>query len=375
MFITVVVFLITLLVLILSHELGHFLAARKFDIKVLEFGFGIPPRAWGKKIGETLVSLNWLPFGGFVKLLGEDETDKKVLKSPRSFSAKGVGQRITVVVAGVVMNLLLAVILFWIVLAFQGFKEEIPLLTPYKFVGVSQVNQKVVLIGNVAANSPAQAAGIKPGDRVMKFNEVEITSSSKLVELTKKHSGEKIAITLTNQEGTIWIVEVVPRINPPQGEGSLGVELMSATFARLTYPAIYQKAAAGFIRSYNLASYSIDILGKLITTSIRNKSLEPVSQSVSGPVGITNISHSILQTRAPLLPYLDFVGALSLNLAIINILPLPALDGGRLLFLAVEATFRKKVKAEVEKMIHAIGMALLLALIILITFSDIKKFF
>lgn len=374
MFITAIVFLITLLVLILSHELGHFLAAKKFDIKVLEFGFGIPPRAWGRKIGETLVSLNWLPFGGFVKLLGEDETDKKVSDNPRSFATKRVGQRITVVVAGVVMNLLLAVILFWIVLAFQGFKEEIPLLTPYKFAGVSQVDQKVVLIGNVAANSPAQEAGIKLGDRVARFNGIEVASSSELVELTKKHLGEKITLTITSQDGTIRIVEVIPRINPPQGEGALGVELMSATFAKLTYTTIYQKAAAGFIRSYNLATYSIDILGKLIATSISRKSLEPVSQSVSGPVGITNISHSILQTRAPILPYLDFVAALSLNLALINILPIPALDGGRLLFLLIEAAFRKKVQSEVEKMIHAIGMALLLALIILITLSDIKKF-
>lgn len=375
MFITAIVFLITLLVLILSHELGHFLAARKFDIKVSEFGFGIPPRVWGKKIGETLVSLNWLPFGGFVKLLGEDETDEKVLRSPRSFAAKGVGQRIAVVVAGVVMNLLLAATLFWIVLAFQGFKEEIPLLTPYKFAGVSQVDQKVVLIGNVAAHSPAQDAGIKPGDQIMRFNGIEVASSLELVELTKKHLGEKITMTLTNQKGIIWVVEIVPRINPPQGEGALGVELMSATFAKLTYPTIYQKMTAGFIRSYNLASYSVNILGKLIAISITQKSLEPVSQSVSGPVGITNISHSILQTRAPILPYLDFVAALSLNLALINILPIPALDGGRLLFLLIEVVLRKKVRFEVEKMIHAIGMALLLALIILITFSDIKRFF
>ena len=116
MIFTILIFIVTLLILVVIHELGHFLVAKKFNIKVEEFGFGIPPRAWGKKVGETLVSINWLPFGGFVRLLGEDEIDQKTLQNPRSFAAQTVGKRMAVVVAGVLMNLFLAWLLFYIVL-------------------------------------------------------------------------------------------------------------------------------------------------------------------------------------------------------------------------------------------------------------------
>src|SRR5204863_267071 len=128
MFLSIIIFIITLLCLVLIHELGHFLVAKKFNIKVEEFGFGIPPRAWGKKIGETLVSINWLPLGGFVRLLGEDEQDLKILADPRSFAAQKVSKRIMVVVAGVVMNMLLAWIIFYIILAMSNFKTSFPLL-------------------------------------------------------------------------------------------------------------------------------------------------------------------------------------------------------------------------------------------------------
>src|SRR5260221_688531 len=129
----IVVFIITILILVVIHELGHFLVARKFNIKVLEFGFGIPPRAWGKKWGETLISLNWLPFGGFVRLLGEDESDPETLKNKRSFASQAVWKRILVVVAGVGINLLLAFVLFYLVIAAQNFKVQLPLLTTYHF--------------------------------------------------------------------------------------------------------------------------------------------------------------------------------------------------------------------------------------------------
>src|SRR3989344_5492950 len=128
MILTIIIFILTLLFLVVIHELGHFLMAKKFGIKVEEFGFGIPPRAWGKKIGETLVSINWLPFGGFVKLLGEDEIDKNLLNNKRSFASQSVFKRIIVVVAGVAMNFILAFILFYFILGFQGFKTSLPLL-------------------------------------------------------------------------------------------------------------------------------------------------------------------------------------------------------------------------------------------------------
>lgn len=374
MLFTIIVFIFTLLILVISHELGHFLAAKKFGVKVLEFGFGLPPRVFGKKFGETIFSLNWLPIGGFVKLFGEDETDKEVLNSKRSFAAKPVLQRIGIVVAGVVMNFLLAAILFWVVLGAQGFKEQIPLLTPFQFVGVNQTNETIILIGGVTEDSPAASSGIKSGDRVLELNGVKLESSEQVINLTKQYAGQEVTFTLQDQSKNNREVAVTPRENPPVGQGPLGVELGSVTIANLNYETPAQKVAAGVVHSYNLTAYSMSILGNLISTSISTRNLDPVSQSVSGPVGITNLTGAILQTESPLIPYLNFVALLSLNLAVINILPFPALDGGRLFFLVIEAVTRRKVKPEVERWIHTVGMAILIALILLITFSDIQKF-
>src|SRR3989344_6709550 len=155
MIFSIIIFILTLLVLVVIHELGHFLMAKKFNIKVLEFGFGLPPKAWGKKIGETIFSLNWLPFGGFVRLLGEDETDQEVLDNKRSFAAQKVWKRIIVVVAGVAMNFLFAWLLFYIILPAQNFKFQLDLRLDHQFAFAKQEIEPVILITQVAPNSPA----------------------------------------------------------------------------------------------------------------------------------------------------------------------------------------------------------------------------
>lgn len=385
MVITIIIFVITLLILVVSHEFGHFITAKKFGVKVLEFGFGLPPKVLGKKIGETIYSLNLLPIGGFVRLFGEDDLpagrqeveDQPVggLKGKRSFAAKKVWQRIIIVTAGVWANIILAMIIFWLVLFAQGFKEQIPLLVPFKFAGVNQSNEAVIVVGKVSPDSPASFAGLNPGDRIAEFNGQKLESAEKLSELTKDFAGEKVTLTLISPEEEKRQIEIVPRNDPPDGQGPLGVELGSVTVANLSYQTPAQKILSGPVHSYNLASYSFAVLGKFIGQAFEEKSLQPVSGTISGPVGITNVAGMILQTKSPLIPYLNFVGLLSLNLGIINILPFPALDGGRLFFLVIEAVFRRRVKAEVEKWVHTIGMAILIALIVLVTLSDIKKFF
>src|SRR3989344_291020 len=375
MIFTILIFIVTLLILVVIHELGHFLVAKKFNIKVEKFGFGIPPRAWGKKVGETLVSINWLPFGGFVRLLGEDEVDQKALQNPRSFAAQTVGKRMAVVIAGVLMNLFLAWLLFYIVLGFQGFKLQLPLIVEHQFLGVSQVNETAVIVQGVTAGSPAEAAGLQSGEKIKKVNGDSIKTSSDLIEKTKLSVGREIKLTISDlKDERVREVSVTPRENPPEGEGPLGVSLAQFQIANLQYQTPEQKALAGPVHSINIIAYSSKIIGLLVGESFKTGKLEPVSQTVAGPVGITNVVNSILtESKDPLLPYLDFVAALSLNLAVFNVLPIPALDGGRLFFLMFEAVTRRKVKAEVEKWIHTIGMVLLLSLMLLITFSDIKK--
>ena len=377
MLFTISIFIITLLILVVIHELGHFLVAKKFNIKVLEFGFGIPPRAFGKKWGETIVSLNWLPFGGFVKLLGEDEVDKKALENERSFASQKVGIRIAVVVAGVFMNLVLAWVLFYVVLGFQGFKAQFPLFLDHKFMGVEQKNELNILISAVSKDSPAESNGLGTGQKIVAFNDEFVKSSEDLILKTKEFAGKEIKLTVSDPTGKEYKnVQITPRENPPEGQGPLGVSLAQVQIANLSYENPLQKTFAGPIHSVNIIAYSGKILGMLILESIQTKKLEPVSQTVSGPVGITSLVNTILtEVKNPLLPYLDFVAILSLNLAVMNVLPIPALDGGRLFFLFVEAIIRKRVHAGFEKWVHTAGMALLLTLMLLITFSDIKKLF
>lgn len=373
MIITAIVFILTLLILVLVHEFGHFIMAKKFGVKVEEFGFGLPPKILSKKIGETIVSLNALPIGGFVRLFGEDETSKEILKDPRSFAHKPVLQRIVIVIAGVVMNFFLAVLLFSIVLLGKGFSEQIPLFFPYQFIGADQVNETVVLVGDISKKSPAEMVGIKQGDRITKINETQIQSVDSLINFISSNPGEAITLTLIDDQDQGRQVEVVPRTNPPAGEGPLGVSLGTVTIANLTYTTPLQKITSGFSHSYNFTIYSFKIFGNLIGASMQSKSIGPISQTVSGPIGITQLAGSVIATKDPFLPYLNLIALLSLNLAVINIFPFPALDGGRLLFLLIEFISRKKVNASLEKTIHTVGMVVLLILIILVTFSDIRK--
>lgn len=370
----IVVFIITLLILVVIHEFGHFIAAKKFNIKVLEFGFGIPPRAWGKKIGETIWSLNWLPFGGFVRLLGEDESDKEVLDNKRSFASQTVRKRILVVVAGVAMNLLLAWALFYIVLGVQGFKTRLPLLADYNFSGVNQRVDTAIIVGNIAPDSPASLAGLKDGDRVVMLNGKKVEDSAQFVEDIKAGAGSQVTLVLSDLQGqNSRVVTLTPRQNPPEDQGALGVSLGGMRTVDLSFDTPVQKLFAGPIYSYNLIGYSGKILGDTISYSFKERNLEPVSNAVAGPVGITAVVGQILSVKNPVVPYLDFIAALSLNLAVVNVLPFPGLDGGRLLFLAIEGITRKKTHAVIEKYVHTVGLFILLSLIILITISDIRK--
>ncbi len=374
MIFSIIIFILTILFLVVIHELGHFLIAKKFGIKVEEFGFGIPPRAWGKKIGETIVSVNWLPFGGFVRLLGEDEVDKDILKNKRSFAAAHVGKRILVVVAGVVMNLILAWVLLYIVLGFSGFKTKIPLYFNHQFVGVNQKVESQVLVQSISKDSPAQISGIKIGETIMAVDDQPVSGSLDLLDKIKKLAGERVKLTLSGERGSFRSVLITPRKEPPKGEGPLGVGLLQIQIADLEYQNMWQKILSGPLHSVNLIAYSGRILGNFVGQAIQERNLTPLSSTVSGPVGITYVANIILtKSHNPVISYFDFMALLSLNLAVLNLLPFPALDGGRLFFLLIEAITRKRVHAQVEKWVHGVGFAILLTLMILVTFNDLSK--
>lgn len=335
--------------------------AKKFGIKVLEFGFGLPPRIWGKKFGETLFSINLLPLGGFVKLLGEDEADKKVLNDPRSFARADVGKRIIAVVAGVVMNLLLAWALFYFVIIQQGFRIIYPPVEPSVF------------IAHLEEGFPATEAGIKISDRILTIDGKKITEIDEAVASIKGKNGAPVTLGIGDLDGNFKKSITVTPKQTDKGEKFIGVAF--ASFGMKVYDSFSQKFFSGITYSYDLTKLTFVGLGNLINDVVSGN-IQKASQSVSGPVGLAKVTNSILSAGLEaIIPYLWFSGIISLTLAIFNVLPIPALDGGRLFFLIIEAVTRKKVHAEVERMIHTAGFAILIALSLLVAFSDIRKQF
>ena len=360
--VTIIVFLIILSVLVLVHETGHFLVAKLFGIKVEEFGFGFPPRAVGKKFGETLYSLNWLPIGGFVKLYGEDEAGggSVKLKNPRAkvksqdidsaFYSKPVWQRAVVIVAGVVMNFLLAVVIISVL---------------FSVVGVAMPGDKVV-IDTVAQNSPADKVGLKVNDIIVSVNGIKVVSLEQLQQYTDKHAGEKLTLKVQTSGSKSESLQITPRKIYPKDQGPMGVAISQNEIIQ-KYP-WYQ---APFVGTWEALKETWLIVDGLVMLILQIVTKGVVPQGVAGPVGIAELTGVVVNIGPAAV--LSFVSLLSLNLAIVNILPIPALDGGRLLFILIEGIFGKKVDQELEGRAHLIGMIVLLGLIALITLHDLFR--
>jgi len=364
---SVIIFIIILSILVLIHEFGHFIVAKRNGIGVEEFGFGLPPRIWGKKVGETIYSVNWLPFGGFVKLVGEDSTDSS-RDAKNSFYVKSIWQRSQVVVAGVFMNFLLAIVIFYVIVFALGFKVSLPLLVDHKFKFVNQTAQ--VLVADVNSSSPAKDAGIEAGDSIVAIGGEQISAISQLQEIVRSSQDKELTLTLENPvNNKLREVQVTPTFSEEIKAPALGIAL--GELAVLNYQTLTQKLFSGFIHSLNVLDYSFKVFAQLVGYSISHRDITPVSEGVSGPIGIAAITSQAVSLGA--LSVLQLVGLLSLNLAVLNILPIPALDGGRFFFIIVEAVTRRRVHATFEKWVHTIGFAVLIGLILLVTYNDILK--
>jgi len=390
MLLTALVFLIILSVLVLIHELGHFLVARKLNIKVEEFGFGLPPRIWGVKRGETLYSINWLPIGGFVKLFGEDDAGggrvnaKRLAQSEnakdqkRAFYARPVGQRAAVVVAGVVMNTLLAIVIFYAFMFVSGFKAELPLLTKHSFFMATEVIKTDVIVSGIQKNSPAAKIGVPEYAKIVAIDGKKLATVAEFTKTIGLDKGNEISITWVDPKTQKSVTKAVtPRVNPPKGEGALGVSLFGMSSVTLSYDTPVQKVLSGVIHPLNLLSYNFNVMGKLVESSIKEKDATAISQGVAGPVGIYSLVGTIVQIpdmKERVMQILNLAGILSISLAFFNVLPIPALDGGRLFFILIEGLTKKKVNPKFEAVAHTIGMAVLLLLILLVTFKDIFQF-
>jgi len=358
---TALIFFIVLGVLIFVHEFGHFIFAKKAGMKVEEFGFGFPPRLWGIKKGETTYSINWIPFGGFVKILGEEGEHRN---DPQSFSAKPFLAKLKVIVAGVFMNFMLAVVLLMIVNFFGLRIGIIDEQTSYS------AEDKQIQVIQIAENSPAQIAGIRLLDGIMGF-EVEgqitlVNNVQKTQDFIKNNAGKAVTI-LISRDGELVEKELTPRLNPPEGEGALGVSLaLTGVVSYPWYEAIWRGAYdAGIITintviGYGMLFKTLLLKGKLIA-------------DVSGPIGIANMTGQA--ARIGLNYLMQFVALISINLAVLNIIPFPALDGGRAVLIIIEKLKGSPVNKKIEQGINAVGFALLLMLMIYVTFKDIVRLF
>ncbi len=393
MLVTIVVFLLILSVLVLIHEAGHYFMAKKFGIKVEEFGFGFPltPALWQKKKGETVYSFYPVLIGGFVKLYGEDEAGsgkidggggKSAVKKEdehRAFYTHPLWERIIIVVAGVVMNTLLAVVIYYVFLAMGNFQTTLPLIGNHHFFAVDQKVATQIEISDVEKNSPAAKAGMTPFSTVESLNGQKVEDINTFAQKVKALAGEPITIKWKDEKlQQEHAATVIPRLHPPKNQGALGIAFYPVRSVTLAYDTPTQKLFSGFTHPANLMAYNFDALGYLINISVKEKNVAPVSQGVSGPVGIGYVVGSIIQipdVNQRIMQLLNLMGLLSISLAFFNVLPIPGLDGGRLFFLLIEAVTRKKVNPKIEGYIHAAGMAFLIMLLLLVTVKDINQFF
>ncbi len=345
MLITLIV-IIGLSILILGHEAGHFFVAKAFGLKIDEFGFGFPPRIFAKKKGETEYSLNWLPFGGFVKIagesdhLGETEIEAHISEEEkkRIFLYQPAWKKALITVAGVVMNFILGWILLVVVL----------------MVGTPAV----VFITDVQKDSPAALAGIKAGDVIQGF-----TATEEFINFINTNQGKEVEVRV-RREGGEMAFAVTPRVPASKEEGSLGVGLANGGSEGAGF---FTALKDGFIQAGIISWYTLVGFFDLIANLFQGR----VVEGVVGPVGIFGVAQQTGQIG--LIYLIRLISLISLNLAVINLVPFPALDGGRLFLLAIEKIKGSPLSRKTEMAINSIGFAVLLILMVLITVHDIVR--
>jgi len=335
---TIVLGILLFGILILVHELGHFLTAKLFGIRVHAFALGMGPAIWKKKWGETEYALRLLPIGGYVKLEGEDEASE----DPAAFGNKSPLKRIVVLFAGGFMNILIGFLIF------------IVLFSSVKQIGVPVVD-------TVIPDTPAAYAGLCPGDEIIKINGKSIHIQNDMTLAMMKNGADTIDVTVRRGEEK-HRMQITPQLDPETGGYVLGF-----------YRQVQQMTPGLAIKTaYHNTFFVVDLvyysLREMITGHVR-------IADMSGPVGIVSEMNAVAKSEAPVLNMLNFIALIAVNLGVMNLLPIPALDGGRIFFVLVELIRRKPIKPEHEGLVHFIGFALLILLMLVITFSDIQKMF
>ncbi len=359
---SILIFILVLIALIVVHEFGHFLVAKWSGMRVDEFGLGYPPKAWGKKIGETEYTINWLPFGGFVKIYGEDpEPGQK--PAPRSFTSKPKILQALVLVAGIAMNLLFAYILIAATLTMgttRALTDEEARMAPNAQLAVA----------SVLPDSPAADAGLAQGDLILGATSTDATfvgaDASGFTAFVAEH--EELTLSVRGMDGAERAVTVMPETGVVASDPerhALGVGLaVIGTLATPWYQAPVEAAVLTWELTKQTAIALLQFFGSIFTLSA------DLAQ-VSGPVGIAGAVGNASEDG--LASLLTITALISINLALINLLPIPALDGGRLLFVIIEAIIRRPIPPAFANAVNGIGFLALILLMLVVTASDIFK--
>jgi len=357
--------------LVVVHEWGHFMAARRGGVEVEEFGIGFPPKVWGKKVStknsKFLLSINALPLGGFVRLKGENDSDKR----KGSFGAAPLGTKVKIMAAGVLMNLIVAVFLF-MVLAWVG----MPKLVENQFTVASDTrltqevkNPNSVLIAEVGENSPADKAGLKPRDQIISFASNEINNINRVGEVAKENAGKEVPITIKRGDQTATYSVALNAEN--SGEGFLGVTSESGADGREVRRSTWSAPVVAVGITAQFTELTFKGVGTAVSSLFAGDT-ETAKEQVAGPVGIAYILNEVSKIGFNFV--LMVIAIISLTLAIMNVLPIPALDGGRLFVTLLFRTIKKPLTKQREEIIHGTGFVALMGLFVLITIVDINRF-
>lgn len=354
MLLTALTFIGILLVLVLVHEWGHFFSARKLGVEVEEFGFGFPPRIASVQKKGTTYSFNWLPLGGFVKLKGEDSREV----GAGSFMAQKPWRRAVIICAGVVMNVVLVFVLLSV-----GFGVGFPTVAGPEY-GSALKDVRLQLV-EVLEKSPAAEAGLVAGDSIISVDNKVVLSQSDLQSYLNTGASHPVTVVYEHDNKTLSVSVTPVALTQTQGKYALGISFLPmGTLVYSWYEAVWQGARETVVLTGAIFSAFGNMFKDLVVH-------QHVPADVAGPVGIAVITGQVVQEGW--IYVLQFAALLSLNLAIINVLPLPALDGGRLLFILIEKIRRKPNNERIEAIVHRLGFALLMLLVLLVTYRDLLR--
>lgn len=345
MLISVISFIIVFSAVTLAHEFGHLLFSRKAGIRVLEFGLGFGPNIFSFERNRTRYSLNLIPILGFVRIAGIDEDGNKAdeqFSSSESYQTKTPGQKFMSIFGGPLFNMLLAIVIFYFMFSVTGVPKDIS-------------NE----IAMISPGSVAMKVGLKPGDKITAISGKTIKKMSEAVDMIHKSAGKQLILTV-ERSGKKMTFKATPKLNEKLKIGLIGFSLKPIYYRANPLTALYESL-------YQLAMSSTLILYTLGLLIIGRVSL----LDLAGPVGIAQFTGQV--AGEGIVPLLSFTAFLSINLGLLNLLPIPALDGGRLVFVIIEAVRKKAIDAKLENKIHQVGMTILLGLMAIVTVNDILR--